>query len=266
MASNAAPEIISFEGVGKTFVQKNAQVLAARDINVCIRQGEIVTIVGPSGCGKTTMLNLVAGLIRPSTGAVRYRGAPISAINGRTGYMTQSDHLLPWRDVASNIAVPLEIGQVPRAERRGRVAELIDLVGLKHFENTYPSRLSGGMRKRAALARLLAYDPETLLLDEPFAALDAQLRVRMQMELFSLSRRLKKTVLFVTHDLDEAVALGDRCLVFSARPGTIVKDVAIPLPHDRNILELRRDAAYQRLCGELWDFIAPALKRQGEDA
>jgi NitT/TauT family transport system ATP-binding protein len=266
MDQRAACEIIAFEGVGKTFVQKRAEVVATRDIDVRIAEGEIVTIVGPSGCGKTTMLNLVAGLIRPSTGEVRYRGAVIAAINGRTGYMTQSDHLLPWRDVASNIAVPLEIGNVPREERRQRVAALIDLVGLKHFENAYPSRLSGGMRKRTALARLLAYDPETLLLDEPFAALDAQLRVRMQTELFGLSRRLKKTVLFVTHDLDEAVALGDRCLVFSARPGTIVKDVTIPLPRDRNILELRRDSAYQRVCAELWDFIAPALQPQGEQA
>jgi NitT/TauT family transport system ATP-binding protein len=142
------------------------------------------------------------------------------------------------------------------------VAELIELVGLKGFENVYPSRLSGGMKKRTALARLLAYDPETLLLDEPFAALDAQLRVRMQTELFGLSRRLKKTVLFVTHDLDEAVALGDRCLVFSGRPGTIIKDVQIPLPRQRNIMELRRDPIYQRVCGELWDFIAPAIERE----
>jgi len=255
------PEIIVFEGVGKTFMQKNTEIVATTGIGVRIREGEIVTIVGPSGCGKTTMLNLVAGLIRPSAGTVRYRGEIIATINGRTGYMTQSDHLLPWRDVANNIAVPLEIRNVPREERKTRVAELIALVGLSHFENTYPSRLSGGMKKRAALARLLAYDPETLLLDEPFAALDAQLRVRMQMELFGLSRRLKKTVLFVTHDLDEAVALGDRCLVFSARPGTIVKDVTIPLPRDRDILNLRRDTNYQRVCAELWDFIAPALTK-----
>src|SRR3979409_1335388 len=252
-------EIISFDKVGRSFAQKSGELVATRDISVRIPEGEIVTIVGPSGCGKTTVLNLVAGLLKPSTGTVLYRGAPI---NCRPGYMTQSDHLLPWRDVASNIAVPLEIRDMPRAERRERVAELIELVGLKHFETVYPSRLSGGMKKRAALARLLAYDPETLLLDEPFAALDAQLRVRMQTELFSLSRRLKKTVLFVTHDLDEAVALGDRCLVFSARPGTIIKDVQIPLPKDRNILELRRDPHYQRVCAELWDFIAPSIEQQ----
>src|SRR6185436_6783322 len=135
MNGAGAPEIIAFEGVGKTFVQKNAEVVATRDISVRIHEGEIVTIVGPSGCGKTTMLNLVAGLIKPSAGSVRYRGGTIAGINGRTGYMTQSDHLLPWRDVASNIAVPLEIGQVPRFERRRRIGELIQLVGLTHFEN-----------------------------------------------------------------------------------------------------------------------------------
>lgn len=259
--SEATP-IIQFEGVGRSFTLAKGELVATRNIGVRIQEGEIVTIVGPSGCGKTTMLNLVAGLLRPSTGTVSYRGVPITAINGRTGYMTQSDHLLPWRDVASNIAVPLEIREMPRAERRARVAQLIELVGLKNFDTVYPSRLSGGMKKRTALARLLAYDPETLLLDEPFAALDAQLRVRMQTELFSLSRRLKKTVLFVTHDIDEAVALGDRCLVFSERPGTIVRDVTIPLPRDRNIMEMRRDPQYQRVCSELWDFIAPAIERQ----
>ena len=257
-----APDIIVFDHVGKAFPHKGGELIATRDISVRIQEGEIVTIVGPSGCGKTTMLNLVAGLLKPTQGSVFYRGEPIAGINGRTGYMTQSDHLLPWRDVANNIAVPLEIRDVPRSERKQRVAELIELVGLKNFESVYPARLSGGMRKRTALARLLAYDPETLLLDEPFAALDAQLRVRMQTELFSLSRRLKKTVIFVTHDLDEAVALGDRCLIFSSRPGTIVRDVNIPLARDRNIMELRRDPAYQRVCGELWDFIAPAIERQ----
>lgn len=253
------PDIISFSGVGKSFAQRGATVEATRDVNVCLREGEIVTIVGPSGCGKTTVLNMVAGLLKPTTGRVCYRGHEITGINGRTGYMTQSDHLLPWRDVASNIAVPLEIREVPKAERVGRVQELIALVGLTHFEHAYPARLSGGMRKRAALARVLAYDPETLLLDEPFAALDAQLRVRMQMELHAVSRRLKKTVLFVTHDLDEAVALGDRVLVFSARPGTIVRDIRVPLPANRNIVALRTDDTYRRVCGELWELVAPDL-------
>jgi NitT/TauT family transport system ATP-binding protein len=190
---------------------------------------------------------------------VLYRGAPLPGLNGRTGYMTQSDHLLPWRDVASTVAVPLEIRGLSRAERGRRVSELLELVGLAHFAATYPARLSGGMRKRTALARLLAYDPETLLLDEPFAALDAQLRVHLQSQLVALSRRFNKTVLFVTHDLDEAIALGDRCLVFSARPGTIVREVVIPLPRDRDMVALRTDATYRQLCGELWRQFAPSL-------
>ncbi|MCO8164885.1 ABC transporter ATP-binding protein [Pseudomonas sp. 21LCFQ010] len=256
-AKATAPTVISFRDVSKSFTVKGVTKQASHSINIDIQQGQVVTIIGPSGCGKSTLLNMVAGLFSPTTGEVVYRGEKVSGINGRTGYMTQSDHLLPWRDVASNIATPLEIQGVPKAQRQERILELMALVGLTGNEKAYPSQLSGGMRKRAALARLLAYDPETLLMDEPFAALDAQLRLRMQTELFKLSRQLKKTVLFVTHDLDEAVALGDRCLIFSGRPGTIVRDVPIPLGDDRNILQLRKDPRYHELCGELWEFISP---------
>ncbi|MBD8687643.1 MULTISPECIES: ABC transporter ATP-binding protein [unclassified Rhizobium] len=254
-----AEVVISFKDVGKTFKAGAAEIQATRDINVDIREGEIVTIVGPSGCGKSTMLNLTAGLLAPTVGTVTYRNVPITDVNGRTGYMTQSDHLLPWRTVAGNISVPLEIRGMSKADRNARVEELAELVGLTQFLNSYPTQLSGGMRKRAALARLLAYDPETLLLDEPFAALDAQLRIKMQTELFQLSRRLKKTVLFVTHDIDEAVALGDRCLVFSGRPGTIVQNIEVQLPRERSILALRKDPTYQQLCSDLWDILAPSM-------
>ncbi|MCD4863529.1 ABC transporter ATP-binding protein [Pseudomonas sp. PLB05] len=253
-----APTVISFRNVAKAFTVKGVAKQASHSINVDIQQGQVVTIVGPSGCGKSTLLNMVAGLFAPTEGQVLYSGQPVKGINGRTGYMTQSDHLLPWRDVVGNIAVPLEIRGVGKAERQARIRELLALVGLEGHEKAYPSQLSGGMRKRAALARLLAYDPETLLMDEPFAALDAQLRMRMQTELFKLSRQLKKTVLFVTHDLDEAVALGDRCLIFSGRPGTIVRDVTIPLGDERNILQLRKDPRYHQLCGDLWEFITPS--------
>ena len=253
-----APTVISFRNVAKDFTVKGVAKQASHSINVDIQQGQVVTIVGPSGCGKSTLLNMVAGLFAPTEGQVLYSGQPVKGINGRTGYMTQSDHLLPWRDVVGNIAVPLEIRGVGKTERQARIRDLLALVGLEGHEKAYPSQLSGGMRKRAALARLLAYDPETLLMDEPFAALDAQLRMRMQTELFKLSRQLKKTVLFVTHDLDEAVALGDRCLIFSGRPGTIVRDVTIPLGDERNILQLRKDPRYQQLCGDLWEFITPS--------
>lgn len=251
--------LIEFENVAKTFMTAEGPLNAVTSVNLNVNRGELITLVGPSGCGKSTLLNMTAGLFGPSEGEVRYRGKRVSGINTRTGYMTQNDHLLPWRTVASNIAVPLEIAGMPRAEIAARVAELMQMVGLGGFEKSYPSQISGGMRKRVALARLLAYNPETLLLDEPFAALDAQMRIRMQVELLGICRKLSKTVLFVTHDLDEAVGLGDRIVVFSPRPGTIVRIVDSPLPFDRDVLRLRHDPAYASLCAELWDMIVPSI-------
>lgn len=179
--------------------------------------------------------------------------------NPAVGYMTQSDHLLPWRDVAGNIAIPLEIKGLSKPEIKAQVEELMETVGLSGFGGSYPNQLSGGMRKRCALARLLAYDPETLLMDEPFAALDAMLRMRMQIEIRELCRRLNKTVMFVTHDLDEAVAIGDRCVVFTGRPGTIERVVDVPLAPDRNILHLRKDPDYRTITADLWDVLAPSI-------
>jgi NitT/TauT family transport system ATP-binding protein len=160
--------LIRFRGVGKSFGSGASAVEAVRGVDLDVAPGDFVTLVGPSGCGKSTLLNMTAGLFHPTVGTVDYAGAPVNAINLRTGYMTQNDHLLPWRTVAANIQVPLEIRHTPRAEMREKVRHLIELVGLTGFEATYPAQLSGGMRKRVALARLLAYDPETLLLDEPF--------------------------------------------------------------------------------------------------
>ncbi len=252
-------EIVRFEGVGKVFETPSGAVRAVEHVDLAVHEGEFVTIVGPSGCGKSTLLNMAAGLLEASAGAVTYRGRAIDGFNLATGYMTQNDHLLPWRDVVGNIAVPLEIKGLARERLRQRVQELVDLVGLTGFERSYPAQLSGGMRKRTALARLLAYDPETFLMDEPFAALDAQLRLNMQIEVRGLTRRLNKTVLFVTHDLDEAVALGDRCVVFSPRPGIIRKVIDVPLAATRDLLRLRHDRAYTETTAELWDMIAPSL-------
>jgi NitT/TauT family transport system ATP-binding protein len=251
--------LIRFRGVGKSFGSGASAVEAVRGVDLDVAPGDFVTLVGPSGCGKSTLLNMTAGLFHPTVGTVDYAGAPVNAVNLRTGYMTQNDHLLPWRTVSANIQVPLEIRHTPRAEMREKVRQLIELVGLTGFEATYPAQLSGGMRKRVALARLLAYDPETLLLDEPFAALDAQLRLNMQIELLQLSRRLNKSVLFVTHDLDEAVALGDRCVVFSPRPGTVRAVLESSLPRDRDLLRLRHDRRYVEMTAVLWDMITPNL-------
>ena len=255
--------IISFEKFGKTFPVKSGSVHAAHDISLSVAQGEFITLVGPSGCGKSTLLNAAAGLFSPSEGRVTYRGKPVSGYNTAVGYMTQSDHLLPWRDVIGNISVPLEIKRLSKAEIRSRATELIELVGLKGFEQSYPSQVSGGMRKRVALARLLAYDPETLLMDEPFGALDAQLRLGLQIQLRKLCLSLNKTVLFVTHDIDEAIALADRCVVFTPRPGTIKQIIDVDLPRDRDLMKLRHNQRYTQLTAQIWDHLAPALAAQG---
>ncbi len=251
--------LIEFRNVAKTFWTKDDEVRAVENVNLAVLPGEFISLVGPSGCGKSTLLNMTAGLFQPTEGEVVYAGSKVVSFNYKTGYMTQNDHLLPWRDVVGNISVPLEVRGQRKGEARERVQSLIKLVGLTGFEKSYPSQLSGGMRKRAALARLLAYDPETLLLDEPFAALDAQLRLNMQIELRSISRSLNKTIIFVTHDLDEAVALADRVAVFGPRPGSIIRMLDSPLPADRDLLRLRHDPDYTRLTAELWDMLTPTL-------
>jgi len=252
----AAPLLAQFKGVSKTFRQAGGDVMTAvKDVTVDITEGKVVTILGPSGCGKSTLLNMLAGIFPASSGEVIYRGSVVNGLNPKTGYMTQSDHLLPWRTVAGNIRAPLEIRHLGRAAANSRVIELLGLVGLSAFANAYPSQVSGGMRKRAALARLLAYDPEALLLDEPFVALDAQLRLAMQSELRAICRRFNKTMLFVTHDVEEAVSLGDQCIVFTARPGRIRTVVDIDLPGDRDLLALRRLPRFASLSAELWDLM-----------
>ncbi|RDJ20635.1 ABC transporter ATP-binding protein [Bosea caraganae] len=251
--------IIVFQDVGKAFANG---VQAVSGINLAVEEGDFITVVGPSGCGKSTILNMTAGLFQPSAGQVLYRGQPVTGINSRTGYMTQVDHLLPWRTVAGNIAVPLEIAGRGKKEIAGEVERLLALVGLVGFGASYPTQLSGGMRKRAALARLLAYDPETLLMDEPFGALDAQMRLTLQIQLKKLCRSLGKTVFFVTHDIDEAVALGDKCVVFTSRPGTIQQVITSSLPSERDLMTLRFNPAYAEECAQLWRILAPALEAQ----
>lgn len=254
--------VIVFEDVSKTFIVAGKAIKAVQNVNLTVREGEFITLVGPSGCGKSTLLNMTAGMFAPTTGGVSYRGRAVSSYNRKVGYMTQSDHLLPWRTVSGNISVPLEIAGTSRAETKSRVSDLIDLVGLSGFAESYPAQLSGGMRKRTALARLLAYGPETLLFDEPFAALDAQLRLRMQIEVRNIALRLKKTILFVTHDLDEAIALADRCAIFSGRPGTIREIIDVPLPSDRDLMRLRHNRDYVELTARLWDEMAPSFESE----
>jgi NitT/TauT family transport system ATP-binding protein len=259
---DGARPLIEFCRVAKHFFVSGELRPAVEDVDLRVQSGELVTLVGPSGCGKSTLLNMAAGMFGPTRGSVRYGGEEVTGLNYRVGYMTQQDHLLPWRSVLDNIVLPLELRGEARDRRVARAHDLIALVGLEGFERHYPTQLSGGMKKRCALARLLAYDPETLLLDEPFGALDAQLRLGLQAELLRVVRRLGKTVLFVTHDLDEAISMGDRCAVFQGRPGRIAEVLAIDLPPERDLLTLRFEARYIELTQQLWHRMAPDLARE----
>jgi NitT/TauT family transport system ATP-binding protein len=198
--------------------------------------GEFIALVGPSGSGKSTLLNLLAGLLKVTSGDVLFQGQPVRDINTQVGYVTQRDNLVPWRSVAGNLALPLEIRGIPRAERDARVHDAIEKVGLAGFAEHYPNELSGGMRKRVTLARALIYGANTLLMDEPFGALDAQLKLVIEDELVKLWQESKPTILYVTHDLTEAITLADRVVVFSARPAQIlaIEEIHIPRPRDLN--------------------------------
>jgi NitT/TauT family transport system ATP-binding protein len=212
-------------------------------------------LVGPSGCGKSTVLNLLAGLIRPSAGSVLYQGRPVQGINQRIGYITQDDNLLPWRSVQKNVEFGLELRGVPKRERYERAREFIELVGLGGFEDHYPHELSGGMRKRASIVRTLAYDSPVVLMDEPFGPLDAQTRVILQDELLRLWDRQRPAVLFVTHDLVEAITLSDRILTFTGRPGRIKREHVVDLPRPRDVYHIHELDRFQELHNALWNDI-----------
>jgi sulfonate transport system ATP-binding protein len=235
--------VIQARDLGKSFLKGDRNIVALRGFSLAVEQGSFVCVLGRSGCGKSTMLNLMAGLTRPTAGVVEYRGGQVSRPDPAVGYLTQSDTLMPWRDVRRNIEMPLEIRGIAGAERRARAEQLIDAVGLRGFEKHYPRELSGGMRRRASLARLLVGEPDTLLLDEPFGALDAYLRTEMQALLLSLWSGSGRTVVFVTHDMDEALVLSDRVVLLGPL-GRIVTDMAVDLPRPRSIDDLRVDKRY----------------------
>lgn len=238
--------------MGKTFVRRRIETAAVRDVSFSVGRGEFVAIVGPSGCGKSTLLGIAAGLVPPTTGSIRYLGQKLNGANTRVGFVTQQDHLLPWRTVWDNIVLALEIRHLPPARRNELVGQMVHRVGLEGFEKHYPKQLSGGMRKRVALARTLVYEPETLLLDEPFGALDAQLRTLLQQDLLEIWSGSSMSVIFVTHDLGEAVALADRVLVMSARPSRILLDLSIDLPRPRDVFGVKFHPRYGELSEQLW--------------
>lgn len=237
-AKNGLTPIVEITGVTRTFVSPTGEEFTAiKDVNLVIEdnpeRGEMRAVLGPSGCGKSTLLNMVAGLDKPTTGTVKVEGKLIEGPGPDRGMVFQNYSSMPWMNVLQNVAYGLELRGMKRAERESRAADLIKQVGLSGHETKYPKDLSGGMRQRVAIARTLAVEPNIILMDEPFGALDVGTRVEMQDMLLRINEELEPTILFVTHDIGEAVYLADRIYIFSASPGTIVDTVEIDLPHDR---------------------------------
>jgi NitT/TauT family transport system ATP-binding protein len=239
---------LEYRGVTMRFTDAAGKSLTAvQNVSLAVRDGEVVSLIGPSGCGKSTLLNIGSGLTAPSDGEACVSGERVTGPNAHVAFMLQKDLLLPWRSIAENVMFGVEIQGVPSAERKKRAQDLLQMLGLSDFAGHYPHQLSGGMRQRVALARTLAVDPTVLLLDEPFSAVDAQTRMVLQRELAQTLQRAKKTALLITHDLIEAVTLSDRVLVMSKRPGRIVDEITIDLPHRHDPIARRSDpkvAAY----------------------
>jgi NitT/TauT family transport system ATP-binding protein len=248
-ASPPEPAFVSFDGVSFGYGDGDAFLPVVDDVSFTASRGSFTAFVGPSGCGKTTILNIIAGLSRPTAGTVTLRS---SSRKFRVAYMLARDALLPWRSAQKNVELPMELAGVARAERKARAARLLDQVGLAGFEKKRPVELSHGMKQRVALARTLAQDPDVLLMDEPFSALDAQTRTIVQRLFLEIWERERRTVFFVTHDLSEALALADRVFVLSARPTRIRKVVTPDLPRPRHIAALRHDETYNALYDDLW--------------
>ncbi len=227
-------EHLEIDGLRKVFKTDDDEVVAIDDFSINVKKGELVSLLGPSGCGKTTILRLIAGLIEPSGGKMRVAGNLVSGPGSDRGMVFQEFALFPWRSVRKNIEFGLELSGVPKAERKSRANEYLEMVGLERFADSRIHELSGGMKQRVGIARALANDPEVLLMDEPFGALDAQTRNIMQKELLKIIEKTDKTILFVTHSVDEAVFLSDRIVLLTKRPGRIKEIIDVPWPRPRD--------------------------------
>jgi NitT/TauT family transport system ATP-binding protein len=251
--SMSAPAL-ALQGVACTFVSKDApgqRYTAVRDVTLSVGAGEFVSVVGPTGCGKSTLLNVAAGLLSPSSGTVQVFGAPLAGLNARAGYMFQAESLMPWRTALGNVMAGLEFRGRPDA--RATAEAWLRRVGLGAFGDRYPHQLSGGMRKRVSLAQTLALDPDIILMDEPFSALDIQTRQLMENEVLALWAAKRKAVLFITHDLDEAIAMSDRVVVLSAGPASHpIGEFAIDMPRPRDVTEIKATARFVELHQAIW--------------
>jgi len=247
---------LALENIDCTFASRgeaSQRYTAVRGATLRVEAGEFVSVVGPTGCGKSTLLNIAAGLLQPSAGSVKVFGEPLAGINSRAGYMFQAEALMPWRNTLENVAAGLDFRGVPREEAAARARDWLKRVGLAGFEKRFPHQLSGGMRKRVALAQMLILDPKILLMDEPFSALDIQTRQLMENELLELWGADRKSVVFITHDLEEAISLADRVVVLSAGPESHgIGDYTIDLPRPRDVAEIRLAPRFIEIHAKIW--------------
>lgn len=243
---------LKIDNVYKEYQGRNGKTIALNGVSLDIRENEFICVVGPSGCGKSTLLNIIAGLLEPTSGTVSLDGKVIEGTGVERGVVFQQYALFPWRTVLKNVMFPLEMKKVPKAEAEAIARKYIKSVGLEGFEKSFPKELSGGMKQRVAIARAYAANPEVLLLDEPFGALDAQTRVQLQSELLETWEKEKKTCFFITHDVDEAVILAQRVIIMSARPGRIKKIVDIDIPYPRT-QATKTDPRFLELKSEIWN-------------
>ncbi len=254
---------IQLRNVARRFASEaGVEYTAVENINLGIAAGSFVSIVGPTGCGKSTVLNMAAGLLQPTEGLVEIFGEPLVGLNRRASYMFQQDALLPWKTVRENIRLGLEFRERPAPEAQALTEVWLQRVGLEQFSSSYPYQLSGGMRKRVAMAQSWIVDPDILLMDEPFSALDIHTRLRMESEVLQLWSDTKKTVLFVTHDLEEAIALSDRVVVLSAGPGSrIAGAYEVDLPRPRNLIDIKTEPGFTEVYRSIWsDLRSEVLK------
>jgi NitT/TauT family transport system ATP-binding protein len=261
MATTEDTAKIEIRGINRVFQTRNRggegpkEFVALKDINRKVGKGDFVAIVGPSGCGKSTLLDILAGLAQPTSGAILIDGKKITGPALDRGIVLQGYALFPWRTVRQNVEFGLEIKKVPKAERRDTSARFINLVGLDGFADHFPHELSGGMKQRVAIARALAYDPEVLLMDEPFAAVDAQTRETMQDELLRIWEETGKTIVFVTHSIEEAVFLADRVVVLDTSPGSVKDVLDIDLPRPRHNSDIRSSAEFGWVRHKVWELL-----------
>jgi NitT/TauT family transport system ATP-binding protein len=257
---SAVPPIIELSHLRKTYRSKGKAVLALENVTLPVEQGSFTTLIGPSGCGKSTLLKVVAGISLPYEGHLRYKGREITSINTDVGFVTQDSNLFPWLTLIENVELSLKIRGIPKAQRRQTAQKFIDTMQLAGFETHYPFELSGGMQKRGSIIRTLIYAPDVILMDEPFGPLDAQTRLILQDELLRIWDRNKSTIVFVTHDLTEAIALSDKVVLFTARPGTVKRIFDVPLPRPRNVFEIHNEKGFAELYHEIWQYFKTEIK------